>query len=494
MPRTSRLLLFAFAALVLTGIARFRGGEYDEYYSLFLTSGDARPAWPAGPFTAGSIRGLYRGHSSAGRIASDLRQGDVHPPLYFWALAAWRRFAGYALFRLRLFSVLTTLVSLGLIASLAETMALAPALPVLFTLLCYGFAYTGIVARDFAFATLFLLLGTRLLIAAERRGHPGFALLGGLALGAACFTNYLAAFTVIASLGWLLLVARHRPRLWAAAGLGCAGFLPGALWFFLAQRNSRAGQFAPFHLMHGLGLALRDQAGAVFGGLPEYLPRPYAAILAALLALLLILLTALVIRSGIRRLPPRYALLCVLGVIAQPLGLLGLGVIFDNTPIELRYFAFGLPFIGLLLAAALQDKAFLALPVLAVQAASIIGLAIAPATMQPATNLAQAAARQAGAHGLVVLPFGNDGVGIPGPFIAASPDRLHVALVREAGPGILAEAAPFHRVLIPAIAVDRESSATLPALLRLFRADHCWATGPAADGITPFTNLCRDPP
>ena len=38
---------------------------------------------------------------------------------------------------------------------------------------------------------------------------------------------------------------------------------------------------------------------------------------------------------------------------APPLGLLLLGFVFDNAPIELRYLAFATPFIGLLLAAAL---------------------------------------------------------------------------------------------------------------------------------------------
>jgi hypothetical protein len=494
MPRARRLLLFAFAALVLLGVARSRGGEYDEYYSIFLVSGDARPAWPTVPFTAGSVRALYQGRSSPARIARDLRRGDVHPPLYFWALSFWRDLAGNRLFRLRLLSVLTTLASLALITSIAEAMALDPIRPVLFTLLCYGFAYTGIVARDFALASLFLLLGIRLLLAAEQRNHASFALLGGLALGAACFTNYLAAFTAMAGLGWLFLLAPRRPGLWLAAGLGCAAFLPGALWFFLAQRNSRPGQFKSFHLIHALSLTARDQAGAIFGGLPEYLPPPFAAILAALLALLLMIVIALMIRPGLRRLHPRDALLCAFGFIAQPLGLLALGAIFDNIPIELRYFAFGLPFFGLLLAAGLRDKPRLAALVLAVQAASIIGLAIAPATMQPASRLAHAAAKHAGSHTLVLLPFGNDGVGIPGPFIAASPNPLHITLVHQAGPRVLAEAAEFHQVRIPGIAVDSQSRALLPALIRLFRADHCWQTEPAFHDITAFSNLCQGAP
>jgi hypothetical protein len=491
MPQTSRVLLFVFAAVVLIGVARFRGGEYDEYYTVFLASGDARPAWPATPFAAGSVRALYRGHSSAARIASDLRRGDVHPPLYFWALSIWRDVAGFSLFRLRLFSVVTTLISLGLVASIARVMALDPVLPALFTLLCYGFAYTGIVARDFALASLFLLLGIRLLLAAERRDHARLALLGGAALGAASFTNYLAAFTAFAGLIWLFGIAPRRPFLWLPAGLGCAVFLPADLWFFLAQRNSRSGQFNPFHLEHALALVARDQAGAIFGGLPDYLPPPYALILAALLAILLLILIALIMRSGISRLhPARYASLCVLGIVAQPLGLLALGAIFNNMPIELRYFAFGLPYFALLLAAAIKDKPWLALLVLAVQAASVTGLAIAPATMQPAARLAHQAAKLAGRHTLVLLPFGNDGVGIPGPFIAAAPNRLRIALIRRPVSHALAEAAAFRDILIPDIAMDGQSRSILPILQEIFTISPCWRAIALTNSLDHFHNIC----
>ncbi|HUW80250.1 MAG TPA: hypothetical protein VMV54_05050, partial [Acidocella sp.] len=91
MKLTGFLLL---AALLLGIIAHQRAPEYDEAYSIFLTAGDARPAWPAGVFTAGSVRGLYAGHASPGKISHDLKIGDVHPPLYFWLLEIWRRLLG----------------------------------------------------------------------------------------------------------------------------------------------------------------------------------------------------------------------------------------------------------------------------------------------------------------------------------------------------------------------------------------------------------------
>ena len=42
--------------------------------------------------------------------------------------------------------------------------------------------------------------------------------------------------------------------------------------------------------------------------------------------------------------------LMLAAAVAPPIGLLLLGAVFNNTPIELRYLSFGLPFVALLLA------------------------------------------------------------------------------------------------------------------------------------------------
>ena len=68
----------------------------------------------------------------------------------------------------------------------------------------------------------------------------------------------------------------------AAAGPpGCMALLAGGgqqefvlfagdLWFFLAQRGTRTGQFPPFEWLPGLVRLARCTAGAVLGGLPLY--------------------------------------------------------------------------------------------------------------------------------------------------------------------------------------------------------------------------------
>jgi hypothetical protein len=85
---------------------------------------------------------------------------------------------------------------------------------------------------------------------------------------------------------------------------------------------------------------------------------------------------------------------------------------------------------------------------LALQTAAILGLAFAPATMQPQARAARLAAAYPGA--LVLLPFGNDGVGIPGPFIASAPDNMRILLLR---PG----AVPKAQAVVVTLTIDNES-------------------------------------
>jgi hypothetical protein len=406
----------ALACVVLVIIAWVRAPEYDEAYSLFLTAGHARPAWPTGIFTPGAVRFLYAGHPSFAQIAHDLRAGDVHPPLYFWSLEIWRQIAGPGWFAARLLSILFTVAGLFILARLAAA-ADVPIYPALFiTLFSYGFAYTGIVARGFALAQLCTIAGVYFLFLAARGGRWLPALAAGAAFGAACFTNYLALFVALAALGWCLAT---RPRLLAPALAGFLPFIPACAWFYLAQRHTRIGQFEAFSLPHALALLARDSGAALFGGLPLYAGRFVAPVSLALAVLFCACLACVV-----RRRHAHAGLFAALAL-APPCGLLALGLSFGNTPIEIRYLAFSLPFLALLLAPALPRPLLAAL--LAVQLCAILGLAFSPLTMQPQAAAARAAAAHPGA--LILLPYGNDGVGIPGPFIASAPDDMRILLL-----------------------------------------------------------------
>jgi hypothetical protein len=67
--------------------------------------------------------------------------------------------------------------------------------------------------------------------------------------------------------------------------------------------------------------------------------------------------------------------------------------------------------------------------VLCLQLAGIAGLLLAPGTMQPMHAAATEAARLAGS-GIVLLPRGNDGVGLVGAFGIEAPASLPLLLVR----------------------------------------------------------------
>lgn len=471
---------FLLAALLLALVAHSRAPEYDEAYSVFLTAGDARPAWPSGVFTPGSVRTFYTGHARLGVISHDLKTGDVHPPLYFWALEFWRRLFGPSWFTTRFLSVVFSLGSLSLIAWLAEA-AEIPVLTALgIALLSYGFAYTGIVARGFALAQCLSLLGSSIVFQGLRKNDRRLALGGGLALGAASFTNYLTVFTGCAMLFWLCL-EQKRWRFLLPAIFGMAVFFPLDFSYFLAQHGSRAAQFAAFSPIRAIALLAKDSGAALFGGLALYAGRAGPELAAALL-----ILSAACAFFVIKR-RHDYSGLLALGAAASPLGLIALGLIFNNTPIEIRYLSFSIPYLTLLLAATLP--CWLVLPLLAVEFCAIIGLALAPATKQPQGLAARQTMALNMPNALVLLPFGNDGVGVPGPFIAMLPDNTRLELLH---PGVLPDLSHEKHIILATIGVDDASRASMAQALAYFQGQKCFKEGSATKLTAIFLNRCAD--
>ena len=487
--------ILIIAAVVLTSAAWLRSAEYDEQYTLFVTAGLARPIWPTTAFTAGDVQALQAGHASFGTIAHDLRTTDVHPPLYFWVVAAWRELAGHGLFAARLLSVLGSLVTLCAVAAIARLSAIPAGLAVLLTLGCYGFTYAGTIARGFALAQMLSVSGVALLLLAQQRKRAGIALAAGTLLGAATFANYLAAFVGVGALLWLVRAAvlscirshpaqtkAHRDHFAAlamAAGIAFAAWLPADLWFFLAQRQNRPGQFPPFDALSSLTRVGQYLAANLLGGLPLYFDDTARRVTTIAMALVIASVIALTVWQWRRIASPASRQLFAMAATAPPIGLLLLGVAFDNTPIELRYLAFATPFIGLLLAGA-----FATLPrrtrrvacglLLMIQTAALGGLMIRPETMQPARRTAVAAAALV-QDGIVLLPHGNDGVGIVGAFAIDAPPMLRLLVVGadETAAQIRARVDRFPRVVLALLGQDRDSRATLRIMREAF-ADPCW--------------------
>ena len=445
--------MLLLAAIVLTACAWARGAEYDEQYTLFLAAGTARPDWPRTDFPAGTIAAIQSGHTSLAAVAHDLRTTDVHPPLYFWAVSLWRSTVGPSLFQTRLFSILCGLIALTATGIIARNSGIRAEPAMLLTLGSYAFVYTSVIARGFAPAQALTLCGVALLTGPRSRTRT---LIAGVLLGAATSCNYLAVFVAatigILAGGWLILP-------------GAVPFLALDGWFFAAQHGARTGQFPPFSLLSALPRLAGYQAAAIFGGLPLSLYGSTRLAASAAIGLLALAVLAVILRA--RPLSDRRIRLLAAAALAPAAGLLALGAIFNNTPIELRYLAFGTPFIAMLIAWACPKPLLLALG--SVQCASIAGLAIAAATMQPARYTARDAAAL-GANAITLVPRGNDGVGIVGAFALESPPTLPILLVEptETPADLRHRTEPYNRIILALLAQDRDSTATVQLMHKVF--------------------------
>jgi hypothetical protein len=179
-----------------------------------------------------------------------------------------------------------------------------------------------------------------------------------------------------------------------------------------------------------------------------------------------------------------------MATVAPPAGLLLLGAVFDNTPIELRYLAFATPFIGLLLAGTLPRGVRHA--VLAIQAIALLGLMTRPETMQPARATAIAATSLVG-DGIVLLPYSNDGVGIVGAFAVEASPAMRLLVVRhDASPAeIRAGVSGFPRVVLALLGQDATSRATLPAM-RLAFDGPCWRAAGDGFNVLAYDRICGE--
>ena len=516
----------AVGAAVLLATAALRGAEYDENYTLLLAAGTARPAWPSGVFTVGGARAVFDGHASLAGIARDLRATDVHPPLYFWLVALWRWLVGPSLFAVRLLSALCGVAALALVGAIARRARVPPALAILLTVGCYGFAYTGAIARGFALPQALSLAGVWLALTAilplrsrpePARGGGALLFAAGVLLGAATLANYLAVFVAVAVLFWLLTFRRRRPGTpssclrkqasthaqdgWPmcrrfAAPLGFALWLPADLWFYVAQRGSRPGQYPPFSL-GSLPRLAQYAAANIFGGLPLYVDGALRAVVVVTLAFIALLLVTLILWRFRRIATPPARTLFALAAIAPPTGVLLLGIMLGQTPIELRYLAFATPFVALLLAGALaslpmRSRVSLTAAIAIVQTAALQGLMTRQETMQPAraTVIAAAALVQ---DGVVLLPRGNDGVGVVGAFLNEAPTSLRVAIVEAADPAatLRTRAGDARRVVLALIGVDASSRETVNALRAAFADQPCWRRAGEGFNVIAYDRVCE---
>ena len=475
------VLLLAFG--VVGAGAVLRSAEYDEGYTSLVTGPVPRPAWPDRPFTPAEVAPVLEAVVPLPEISKNLRETDVHPPLYFWAAGLLREAGGTSLGALRAFSVVCAVAAVAAFMAAAAAAGIPPVAAGLLTTLAYGFAYTGGVARGFALAHLLLGLAALAAVLAWRRQAAWLAGLAGLAAGLASFTNYLAAFPAAAVLGWLLIapgLGWSRIRLLAAAAIPFLAMQAANLSFFLPQRGSRPEQFEPFALAPALRLLGQFNAANIFGGLPLYVEGAARLLAGGALVALLVVAAAVVAWRWRGLGPARW--LWLGGFAAPSAGLLVLGALAGNTPVELRYLAFAAPFAALLLAGAAaavaqrHPRAALAGLglMLAVQAAGAAGMALHPATRQAYRDAMTAVAPMLGPDTLLLVPHGNDGVGIVVAVLREAPAHQPILLLRDADAAQAPSRAAGHRRLVLLAITDRDGARQVEAALAALRADPAW--------------------
>ena len=115
-----------------------------------------------------------------------------------------------------------------------------------------------------------------------------------------------------------------------------------------------------------------------------------------------------------------------------------------------------------------------------------------PETMQPARATALAAVALVG-DGVVLVPRGNDGVGIVGAFAIEAPPGLRLLVIGrdESSAQIGARVSPYPRVVLALFGQDGDSRATLPAMRETF-AGPCWRAAGEAGGVLAFARICGE--
>jgi len=155
---------------------------FDEAITLMTVAGHSLPDWSSGA-------SQFVGSSSPSQILIDLYRIDVHPPLYFWTVAAWRTVAGSSLESIRILSALFMLASIWLLYRVAEGFAIkrpgVVACIYAFSSTAVAYSYT---ARSYSMA-LFLIILT--LYLAQRK-----SIWAGVAAAASIATHYFSALCV----------------------------------------------------------------------------------------------------------------------------------------------------------------------------------------------------------------------------------------------------------------------------------------------------------
>jgi hypothetical protein len=112
--------------------------------------------------------------------------------------------------------------------------------------------------------------------------------------------------------------------------------------------------------------------------------------------------------------------------------------------------------------------------------------------MQPARATAAAAASLADG-GVVLLPRGNDGVGVVGAFVNEAPGTLLLSIADPTDTiyQLHTSIGSARRVVLALIGVDAASRATSELLQAAFTGDPCWRPAGTGFNVRAFERICE---
>jgi hypothetical protein len=227
---------------------------YDEAVTLLTTAGHARIDWSLG-------LQQFKPTARLVKILADLYHYDVHPPLYFWALALWRVTFGASLEVARVLSLCFTVATLVLLYAYARAVrtrwASVPVAIYAISSASLRYAYD---ARPYAMACFLVVLT---LFLAQRKSRWT-----GICAAACAATHYFAVLCVAPLLAVECIMQWKTNRRWAVftASFFAACCAP-LLILVRAHMGARPQQYPGFSPFYLEGCALFK--GAIAGVMPK---------------------------------------------------------------------------------------------------------------------------------------------------------------------------------------------------------------------------------
>ena len=233
---------------------------YDEAITLLTTSGHANLDWALG-------LEQFKPSANFARILSDLYTQDVHPPLYFWALAMWRVIFGGSLEAARCLSALFMMGTLGLLYGVARDMRMRrPWIPMAILAASSAGTWYAYDARPYAMATLLIVLTQ--LLARKKSSWTGAC------AAASCATHYFAALCVLPILTVTWIARWKEEKRWvavtAASFAACTAPLLFLLRVHMAARPHQYPSFGSFPVELWSLLKGAMQSGLPYTWLPGW--------------------------------------------------------------------------------------------------------------------------------------------------------------------------------------------------------------------------------